>query len=102
MYNSFGDCFGNEIWLYQERSLGKLWVGFCQYHQLSVRLECKTRNDAENVIPKIEGSSIVSDNERLIQIAILEHDDYEHTEKELSDVIEEVFNIIPEVSQQTP
>ena len=96
-YNNYGDCYGNEVWLSLELSMGRLWVGFCQHHDLQIRIDCQTKSYASELLEKFESSSLVGDNERLVMVASLAHDDYEHTIGSLQKEIEKVLDIVPEL-----
>lgn len=95
MYQEYGDSFGNEIWITQERQKCILWVGFCQHHELCIQLECKTKKYAKELLETIKGSSYIDDNEYWLQITSLEHFKKETTYNSLSKKLEELFEVIP-------
>lgn len=95
MYQEYGDSFGNEIWITQERQKCILWVGFCQHHELRIQLECKTKKYAKELLETIKGSSYIDDNEYRLQITCLEHFKKETTYNSLSKKLEELFKVIP-------
>lgn len=97
MYKEYGDSFGNEIWLKQERQKCIIWVGFCQHHELCIQLQCKTKKYAKELLETIEGSSYVDDDEYWLQITSLEHCKKEKTYNSLSKKLEELFVVIPEL-----
>ena len=97
MYRKYGDSFGNEIWLWQDRQQCKLWIGFCQYHTLRVRIECHQKQYAAELMESLEGSKYARDDERLIEIPVLNHFRADETYSVLSKKIEELFEIIPEI-----
>jgi len=90
--NKYDFCFGNEIWLHKDCSLGRVQVGFCLHHKLIVRFECKEKKIVDNLMEKFERCSLDKDNERLLQIEELQHDDCKATFKNLSDVLNRVFD----------
>lgn len=97
MFQRYNDSFGNEIWLLQERQQCKLWIGFCQYHALRVRIECNQKAYAAELIEKLAGCSYVGNEERLVEIQALRHFEYNETYNDLSKKIEELFDLIPEI-----
>ncbi len=97
MYKEYGDSFGKDIWLKQERHKCTLWVGFCQHHELCFELECKTKKYAKELLETIEGSSYIDDDEYRLQITPLEHFKKEKTYNNLSEKLEELFEVIPEL-----
>ena len=96
MFKQYKDCFGNEIWLKQERQKCSIWVGFCQHHEIWIQIECQTKKYAKELLEVLEDSSYVGDNERLIQIPSLEHFKYLKTYNALAKVLEQLFEVIPE------
>lgn len=96
MFKHFNDCFGNEIWLKQERQKCTLWVGFCQYHKIWIQIECDTKKYTKELLEVLKDSSYVGDNERLLQIPSLEHFKYQKTYDALAKVLEYLFEVIPE------
>ena len=94
MYQEYGDSFGNEIWITQERQKCILWVGFCQHHELRIQLECKTKKYAKELLETIKGSSYIDDNEYWLQITSLEHFKKETSYNSLSKKLEELFEVI--------
>lgn len=77
MYKSYGDSFGNEIWLKENRQNCTLWVGFCQHHELRVQIECKTKKYARELLEVFEGSDYIDDDERWIKIPYQTHFKYQ-------------------------
>lgn len=96
MFKQYKDCFGNDIWLKQERQKCTLWVGFCQHHELRIQIECDTKKYAKELFEVLENSSYVADNERLVQVPSLEHFKYLKTYNALAKVFEHLFEVIPE------
>ncbi len=97
MYKNYGDSFGNEIWLKQDRHNCTLWVGFCQYHNLEIHIECKTKKYAKELMEVFEGSDYIDGNERLVRIPSQEHFKHQETYKNLGKALEKIFEIIPEI-----
>ena len=97
MYKSYGDSFGNEIWLKENRQNCTLWVGFCQHHELRVQIECKTKKYARELLEVFEGSDYIDDDERWIKIPYQNHFKYQKTYRDLAKVLENIFDIIPEL-----
>lgn len=97
MYKQYGDSFGNEIWLKQERNQCTLWVGFCQHHELRIQFECKTKKYARELFELLEGCSYIFDDDNLwLQIPSLHHFKTIKTTKALSTKLEEIFEVISE------
>ena len=99
MYQQYGDCFGNDIWLKQEREQCTLWIGFCQYHKIKIQFECKTKKYAKELFDLLEGCSYIDDDERWVQIPSLEHFKKNKTVKVLSGELEEIFEVVPEANK---
>jgi hypothetical protein len=95
MYNQYGDSFGNDIWLKQEREQCTIWIGFCQYHELRIQFECKTKKYAKELFKLLEDSSYIDGDERWIQIPSLEHFKKNKTVKALSRKLEKILDVIP-------
>ena len=97
MYKQYGDSFGNEIWLKQERNQCTLWVGFCKHHELRIQFECKTKKYARELFELLEGCSYIFDDDNLwLQIPSLHHFKTIKTIKALSAKLEEIFEVISE------
>lgn len=97
MYKKYGDSFGNEIWLKQDRQNCILWIGFCQYHELRIQIECKTKKYAKELLEVFEGSTYIDDDERWIKIPYQKHFKYQKTYRDLAKVLENIFEKIPEL-----
>ena len=97
MYKKYGDSFGNEIWLNQDRQNCILWIGFCQYHELRIQIECKTKKYAKELLEVFEGSTYINDDERWIKIPYQNHFKYQKTYRDLAKVLENIFEKIPEL-----
>ena len=95
MYSQYGDSFGNDIWLKKDFGQCVLWIGFCLGHVLEVKLECKTKKDAEELLELLEGSRCIEGDERLVRLLPLVHFKAEETIEELSKKINEIVEVIP-------
>ena len=97
MFKKYGDSFGNEIWLRQERQQCVLQIGFCQYHNLKVQLECHSKLYAQELLNVFEGSCLIGDNEICVQLPTLQHFKEQETISSLSKILEDVFEKVPEI-----
>lgn len=97
MYKEYGDCFGNEIWIKQKRQKCTVWVGFCLYHELRVEIESETKKYAAELLQEFEGSKYITDDNRWVMLPALKHFTHQKTYNSVKKVIEEVFEIIPEI-----
>ena len=97
MFNQYNDCYGNEIWLTQERQNCTLWVGFCQHHELRIQIECKTKKYAKELLEVFNDSDYIDGNERWVQVPYLKHFKQQKTYKALAKVLDEIFEVIPEI-----
>lgn len=91
MYKQYGDSFGNDIWLKQNRGYCTLWIGFCQYHELRIQFECKTKKYAKELFGLLKDCSFIDGDERWVQIPSLVH-----FNKDLSATIEDIFEVVTE------
>lgn len=96
MYKQYGDSFGNDIWLKQNRGYCTLWIGFCQYHELRIQFECKTKKYAKELFGWLKDCSFIDGDERWVQIPSLVHFKKKKTVKDLSATIEDIFEIVME------
>lgn len=94
MFQQYGDCFGNEIWLKKERKQCILWIGFCQYHELKIQFECKTKKYAKELLESLKDCSYIDHDERIVQIPSLIHFKKGNTFKKLSAKIKEIFEVV--------
>lgn len=97
MYRQYDDSFGNEIWLWQNRQQCKLWIGFCQYHTLRVRIECHQKQYDAELMEIMDSCRYVRDDERLTEVPILNHFRTDDTYSIMSKRLEKLFEIIPEI-----
>ena len=95
MFRKYGDSYGNDIWLWQDRQHCRLWIGFWQYHKLVVRIECHHKQYAAELVEAIEGSKYVEGKERIVEIPEMKHFKADTTYNLLSKKLEELFDIIP-------
>jgi hypothetical protein len=95
MFRQYGDSFGNDIWLKQEREQCTLWIGFCQYHELRIQFECNTKKYAKELCNLLDDSSYINDDERWVQIPSLEHFRKTKTIRALAGKLEEIFEVVP-------
>ena len=96
MYKQYGDSFGNDIWLKQNRGYCTLWIGFCQYHELRIQFECKTKKYAKELFGLLKDCSFIDGDERWVQIPSLVHFKKKKTVKDLSATIEDIFEVVTE------
>ena len=95
MFKQFNDCYGNEIWLKQNRQNCTIWVGFCQHHELSIQIECKTKKYAKELLEVFDDSKYIDDDERWLQIPSLQHFKQQKSYNALVKVLEKLFEEIP-------
>lgn len=95
-YQKYGDSYGNDIWLKQERKQCVLWIGFCQRHDLKIQFECKTKKYAKELLGILDGCCYIDDDERWVQLPSLVHFKKTKTINKLSEKIEEIFEVVPE------
>lgn len=96
MYKQYGDSFGNDIWLKQNRGYCTLWIGFCQHHELRIQFECKTKKYAKELFGLLKDCSFIDGDERWVQIPSLVHFKKKETVKDLSAKIEYIFEVVTE------
>ena len=96
MYKQYGDSFGNDIWLKQNRGYCTLWIGFCQYHELRIQFECKTKKYAKELFGLLKDCSFIDGDKRWVQIPSLVHFKKKKTVKDLSVTIEDIFEVVME------
>lgn len=94
MYKEYGDCFGNEISLKQDRKCCTLKIWFCLNHTLKILLDCQTKEYAEELNEQLESASIHED-ERRLYFPDLIHFDQTKTMQDLSAVLDNIFKIVP-------
>ena len=97
MYNQYGDCFGNDIWLKQERQNCTVWVGFCLWHEVKIEVESKTRKYAADLLAEFENAKLITEDERWVKLYSLHHFQESNTYNEISKALEKVFDIIPKI-----
>lgn len=94
MYKEYGDCFGNEISLKQDRKCCTLKIWFCLNHTLKILLDCQTKEYAEELNEQLESASIHEDERRLCFPDLI-HFDQTKTMQDLSAVLDNIFKIVP-------
>ena len=94
MYKQYGDCFGNEISLKQDRKCCTLKIWFCLNHTLKILLDCQTKEYAEELNERLENASIHEDERRLCFPDLI-HFDQTKTMQDLSAVLDNIFKIVP-------
>lgn len=95
MILDYSDSFGNSIWMYQERDNCTIWVCFDLNHELIIRLEVKTKKYAKELLSLFEDGKIIDEDEKLIELPILEHSSKKRSYVKLCSVIDDVFKKIP-------
>lgn len=100
MFDLYGDCFGNEIWLTQERRNGTVWIGFCQHHELKLQIECNTKKMAKDLLSVFNDSQLREDDERWLFLASENHSSKSKTYKVLSNRIEKIFEGIAQLESK--
>ena len=97
MFQKYGDCFGNEIWLHKDFVNCKLWIGFIQYHKLYISLYCDSKKSANDLCERLDGSVIdTDDNRRVLFEQSLVHFKKGKTMKDLEERLEQIFKVVPE------
>lgn len=95
MYKKYGDSFGNEVWLKQERQKCIFWIGFCQHHQLKVILRCHSKQYAKELQNMFERSTL-DENEIKVELPSLTHFKEQETISSLAQMINNVFEKVPQ------
>ena len=99
MYENYRDCFGNAIWIYQQRTNCKIWIGFDLYHELKIQIECRTKKYARELLGIFEPSVYCDNDEYQIQLPNGEHGSFKHSYKNICERIEYIFELIPELEE---
>ena len=97
MYKQYGDSFGNEVWLKQERQQCTFWIGFCQHHDTIFSLVAHSKQYAQVLLQKFEGSQTIDDNERVVRLPSVPHFKTDETFRIIAEKVEEVFEVVPEI-----
>lgn len=97
MWKEFKDCFGNYVWLKQNRKNCCVWVGFDKFHELKIEIDCQTKKIAKELCDIFEDSSIDEEENRLLYLPSMNHSTKARTYKKLCNVIEDIFEEIPEL-----
>lgn len=96
MYDKYKDCFGNDVWVKQDREKCCVWIGFDQNHKLKIQIECNTKKYAKELLNIFGNSSYIDEDEKWVQLPDLYHGSKKNTYKKLCKVVESVFEVIPE------
>lgn len=96
MWKEFKDCFGNYVWLKQNRKNCCVWVGFDKFHELKIEIDCQTKKLAKELCDIFEDSSIDEEENRLLYLPLMNHSTKARTYKKLCAIIEDIFEEIPE------
>lgn len=96
MFDKYQDCFGNAVWIKQDRTDCCIWVGFIQHHNLVVQIQCTTIDKAKELHEVFESSKIIKEYENLVQLECMTHYTKKETFEKLCSEIENVFEKIPE------
>lgn len=91
MYELYGDSFGNDIWLQKEMPDYTVEVGFCLYHLLKVQVDCKLPDKALKIQAMFDGASFLEGSDHIVEIARLEHFDFQPAFDSLSAVLVKLF-----------
>ena len=94
MFEAYGDSFGSEIWLSQERESCTLWVGFCSRHEVRIQFGCHTKKYAKELLDILpDGCSYVDDDKKWVQIVPMSHFKAEETIPALSKKLKELMKL---------
>ena len=96
MYDKYKDCFGNYIWIKQDRANCTLWIRFDLNHELKIQIECKTKKYAKELYEIFDSTSYIDEEEKCIQFENLTHYTKCKTYNKLCKVIESIYEAIPE------
>ena len=96
MYDKYKDCFGNYIWIKQDRANCTLWIRFDLNHELKIQIECKTKKYAKELYEIFDSTSYIDEGEKCIQFENLTHYTKCKTYNKLCKVIESIYEAIPE------
>lgn len=99
MYEEYQDCFGNEVWIKQKRTDSCVWVGFIQHHKLVVQIQCYTTEMANKLLGVFDNSKIKDNDEKFVQLQYMSHYTKKNTFGKLCQVIESIFENIPELTE---
>ena len=100
MYDEYGDCFGNEVWVWQERSECTVWVRFEQHRIARIAIECNTKRLAKELLDSFDGSWLYDEDEKWISLPELRHTSKEKSFKDICNAIEKVFETISPLPSQ--
>ena len=66
MYEQYNDCFGNYIWLKQDRFESCIRLGFDQHHKLKIHIVCKTKMFAEKLVETLKNGSYIMEETKIL------------------------------------
>lgn len=95
MYNQYGDSFGNEVWLNQKRQQCTFRIGFRQHHDTIFSLVAHSKQYAQVLLQKFEGSQAIDDNEPEVRLPSVPHFKTDETFRIIAEKVEEVFEKVP-------
>lgn len=96
MYEHYNDCYGNYIWVKQDRFNSCIRIGFDQHHKLIIHIVCKTKEIVEELVEILGDCSEIIENTTTIKLPELYHSTMSNTFPKLSNILETVFEAIPE------
>ena len=72
-------------------------MGFCLWHELRIEIECDTKKYATELLDIFGDADYISDDNRWIKLKSLRHFSHKMTYNSVKQVIEELFEKIPEI-----
>lgn len=99
MYKEYKDCFGNAIWINQERTNCTIWIDFDLYHEVKLQIVCKTKKYAKELLGAFENSTYIDNDEYRIQLPNAEHSSYKNSYNSICAIVEQIFEEIPELEE---
>ena len=96
MYEQYNDCFGNYIWLKQDRFESCIRLGFDQHLKLKIHIVCKTKMFAEKLVETLKNGSYIMEETTTVILPELYHSKMDETYPQISSILETLFDAIPE------
>lgn len=90
----YGICFGNEIWLKRTINNRILWVDLLLEHKVRISISCNTKEDANELLSKMDDFQIRHNDPKTIALESLEHFDYNETIKAINAELDRVIPIL--------
>lgn len=90
----YGICPGNEIWLKRTINNRILWVGLLLEHKVRISISCNTKEDANELLSKMDDFQIRHNDPKTIALESLEHFDYNETIKAINAELDRVIPIL--------